>query len=501
MLTAKQPVHYGYKSVHDLPTPPSTSRLSPPLAYQEPARKRLPSIPRSHSPPDQHLMSAPHRGLPMPAAMTLPPQQSHASSASGPPPPPLPPASQPGLSSSISSLSAHAQHHLGQLPGPPPQWQGAEESMRSWLTAKAEEDRRKQEEERTKQESLRLEQRRIEADMLRTSLQGGIPPPIVPLVFAGMGGAVSPTALDIAQQYIASQGHGAHPQLMSTQGGQRSPEHRRDSQSHGYGPYTGVPSTPVSAPGPHGYAAYPGSPQTRGRAQTLSSTGSTGRAVGPSSNLPSLNTGAPPAGQSQSSMHGHVHGGHAPSQQLSGQQESQQQQQSPGIYFHHWQPPTSQAGSSNQPATPSGEVGESPRNKRKATDPQQAAPMPSQQQHRFRSPPVLFKPGATLSNPPPSRRRGQHSRRGSDQPSYRMSGLHHGERSGTPRASSPVATGPALQHHVNRIAGGHSVSSLLSEEPSSMAERDTPVDRGDFFSDTTDKGVRFSAWGTFDQRI
>ncbi|KAG7126162.1 hypothetical protein HYQ44_001202 [Verticillium longisporum] len=228
-----KPVHYGYKSVHDLPTPPSTSRLSPPLAYQEPARKRLPSIPRSHSPPDQHLMSAPHRGLPMPAAMTLPPQQSHASSASGPPPPPLPPASQPGLSSSISSLSAHAQHHLGQLPGPPPQWQGAEESMRSWLTAKAEEDRRKQEEERTKQESLRLEQRRIEADMLRTSLQGGIPPPIVPLVFAGMGGAVSPTALDIAQQYIASQGHGAHLQLMSTQGGQRSPEHRRDSQSHG----------------------------------------------------------------------------------------------------------------------------------------------------------------------------------------------------------------------------------------------------------------------------
>ncbi|KAG7144288.1 hypothetical protein HYQ46_006974 [Verticillium longisporum] len=106
-------------------------------------------------------------------------------------------------------------------------------------------------------------------------------------------------------------------------------------------------------------------------------------------------------------MHGHVHGGHAPSQQLSGQQESQQQQQSPGIYFHHWQPPTSLAGSSNQPATPSGEVGESPRNKRKATDPQQAAPMPSQQQqHRFRSPPVLFKPGATLSNPPPSRRRG-----------------------------------------------------------------------------------------------
>ncbi|KAM0335158.1 hypothetical protein ACHAQA_000199 [Verticillium albo-atrum] len=356
MLTAKQPAHYGYKSVHDLPTPPSTSRFSPPLAYQEPARKRLPSIPRSHSPPDQ-LMSAPHRGLPMPAAMTLPPQQSHTSASGPPPPPPPPPVSQPGVSSSIPS--AHAHHHLGQLPGPPPQWQGAEESMRSWLTAKAEEDRRKQEEERTKQESLRLEQRRIEADMLRTSLQGGIPPPIVPLVFAGMGGAVSPTALDIAQQYIASQGHGQHPQLLSAQG-QRSPEHRRDSQSHGYGQYAGVPSTPVSAPGPHGYAAYPGSPQTRGRAQTLSSTGSTGRPLGPGSSLPSLNTGAPQSGQPPSSIHGHGHSGHpsAQSQQASGQQESQQ---SPGIYFHHWQPPTSQAGSSNQPATPSGASNKSKR--------------------------------------------------------------------------------------------------------------------------------------------
>ncbi|GJD01926.1 hypothetical protein ColKHC_10751 [Colletotrichum higginsianum] len=66
---------------------------------------------------------------------------------------------------------------MGQLPGPPPQWHGAEESMRSWLAAKTEEERRRQEEEKTRQESLRLEQRRIEADMLRTSLNGGIPRP------------------------------------------------------------------------------------------------------------------------------------------------------------------------------------------------------------------------------------------------------------------------------------------------------------------------------------
>ncbi|ROT39377.1 hypothetical protein SODALDRAFT_158048 [Sodiomyces alkalinus F11] len=349
MLTAKQPVHYGYKSVHDLPTPPSTSRLSPPLAYQEPSHSRRPSIPLSHSPQDQQMSSsAPPRGLPLPAAMALPPHQSHAGGTPSQQPPP------PGQSSTVQGPITHG-HVLGQLPGPPPQWQGSEDSMRSWLAAKSEEERRRQEEERTKQESLRLEQRRIEADMLRTSLQGGIPPAIVPLVFAGMGGAVSPAALEAAQHYLASPVQGQHPQLLPPQG-QRSPEHRRDSQAQGYSQYTGVPSTPGSA-GPHGYPAYPGSPTTRVRAQTLSSTTSTGRPLGPGAALPGLNSGIQQSGPSSSLQ---SHGAHAmaPSQSAAGQQESHQ---STGIYFHHWQPPTSQAGSSNQPATP----GASNKSKRK----------------------------------------------------------------------------------------------------------------------------------------
>lgn len=71
---------------------------------------------------------------------------------------------------------------FGVMPAPPAQWQGQEESMRNWLLAKAEEDKRKQEEERTRQETLRLEQRKIEQAMLRESLQGGIPPQMVPMV-------------------------------------------------------------------------------------------------------------------------------------------------------------------------------------------------------------------------------------------------------------------------------------------------------------------------------
>ncbi|KAJ0153488.1 hypothetical protein CTA2_13122 [Colletotrichum tanaceti] len=469
MLTVKQPTHYGYKSVHDLPTPPSTSRPSPPLAYQDhpSSHKLLPSIPRSHSPPGQP-MSAHHRGLPPPAAMTLPPQPSHSSSAPPPPPPPAP------QSIGQAPSSTHS-HVMSQLPGPPPQWHGAEESMRSWLAAKTEEERRRQEEEKTRQESLRLEQRRIEADMLRTSLNGGIPPPIVPLVFAGMGGGVPPAALEWAQQFLAQQNQQPqHPQLLPSQG-PLSPDHRRDSHSQYAGQYSGVPSTPSSAPGPNGFFKYPGSPQ-RGRATTLSSTGSVSRPLG-SSNLPSLNTNVPHSGPPGSSTlqshHQQQHHHHHPAAQSV--QVQQETQPSPSIYFHHWHPPTSQAGGgSTQPATPSGE---SPRNKRKATSPQQAPPPPSQ--HRLRSPP--FHGGSTLGNPPPGRRRG-HSRQHSDlSSSYRPSGRGRRDSYGTPRGKSPqvasFGTSPehgestyGQQQQQARSVGGHSVSSLLSEEPSRSAQ-------------------------------
>ena len=334
MLTIKQPVHYGYKSVHDLPTPPSTSRPSPPLIFQEP-QKPLPAIPRSHSPSNQP-MSGHHRGLPPPAAMALS-QPPPPGPGSHPPPPPGP---GPGQVPPPSSSAAQVQQ-LGQLPAPP-QWQASEESMRAWLLAKAEEEKRRQEE-------LRLEQRRMEHDILRTSLQGGIPPPMVPVVFAGMGGGNLPqAALEWAQQFMYSQAQqNQHPQLLPPTGPVSPHHHRRDSQSQAaYGPYPGsggVPSTPGSAQGPQGgfVAGYPGSP-TRPRGYSLPP-GS--RPLG-GSNLPTLNTNVPsgPGGPSA----GHSHPSMASAQQ--------ERPSSPPIYFHHWQPPTSQAGqsSSNQPATPSG---------------------------------------------------------------------------------------------------------------------------------------------------
>lgn len=350
MLTIKQPVHYGYKSIHDLPTPPGTSRPSPPLMYQESSQRHLPVLPRNNSPPSQ-LMSGSHRGLPPPSAMGLgqplpPGVGSHlppppGSSIGQGAPPPAPPASQ-GLQ------QQGLGQHLGQLP-PPPGWQGSEDSMRAWLQAKAEEEKRKQEEERTNQERLRLEQRRTEYDILRASLQGGIPPPMVPVVFAGMGGGnLPPSALEWAQQFTYSQAqHGPPQQLLP---GPASPEHRRDSQSQAYGHFPGtggVPSTPGSSQGVHGgfVGGYPNSPPLRTRGYTMPSSSS--RPLGGGPGLSSLNTsvlpssGGAPAAQS--------HPGIASAQQ-------HESQQSPSIYFHMWQPPTSQGGQSgsNQPATPSG---------------------------------------------------------------------------------------------------------------------------------------------------
>ena len=187
-------------------------------------------------------------------------------------------------------------------------------------------------------------------DILQKSLNSGIPPPLVPVIFAGMasvaGGALPQVALEWAQQFMAqSTGHPA--QLMPA--GQASP-HRRDSQSQGFGPsYSAVPSTPGSAPNPGGYS-YPGSP-TRSRGYSMTQAGPMARVAEQGSTLPNLNTNVPtPAGppnvQSQS---GHLLG------QPSSAAPQQEVQASPSIYFHHWHPPTSQAGgSSTQPGTPSG---------------------------------------------------------------------------------------------------------------------------------------------------
>ncbi|KAH7377208.1 hypothetical protein B0T11DRAFT_273783 [Plectosphaerella cucumerina] len=292
-------------------------------------------------------MAAPHWGLPLPAAMTLPPQQPRHLSNAPPPPPPVPPA--------VAKVGLHHGHPLSQLPGPPPQWQGgAEGCMKTWLRAKAEEEKRRQEEERTKQESYLLEQRKLEAEMLRTSLDRGIPPPIVPFVFAGMGGTLSEAALELAKQNLSSPAPGQTRQLMAHHA-ERSPE-QRSPQSQCYMSYAPVPSTPSSASSFHGCITDSGSPTTKGTPHTMSSTGSTGRPVAPTSHLPSINTSAaqggplPPHQPQQIAQPPPQH----PQQVQQPSSAQQKSQASPGIFFHHWQPPSSHIVGPSQSTSASG---------------------------------------------------------------------------------------------------------------------------------------------------
>ncbi|KAH7397680.1 hypothetical protein BKA64DRAFT_708359 [Cadophora sp. MPI-SDFR-AT-0126] len=480
LLTIKQPAHHGYKSFHDYtpPTPPSTSRFSPAVASTGPSfppipatNKSLPPLPATKS---LSRMSTPHRGLPPPGAMTLPPPTQQQQQQPQPQPQQQPPLAQP------PPLS----QPMGQLPAPPQQWQGAEESMRNWLHAKAEEDKRKQEEEKTRQESLRLEQRKIEQDMLRTSLSGGIPPYMIPMVFAGMGGGNLPNAsLEWAQHYMAQAHHLQQQQQLQQQQllpaqAQASPEQlqRRDSRvvSQPYGtqqhpaPLT-LPSTPIGPSTSQQSAGFLPSYQMSPARQNTQGQGIIARPP-QTSQLPRLNTGEmlvqpPPAGQSMQ---------HPLQQTQSAQQ--QEQQSSPSIYFHHWQPPTTQGGTTSDHTS-------SPK-KRKATGPQQAAPPPTSQP-QYTSPPFS---GSSVSNTPSSRRRG-HSRQPSDLSargldSYgRPLSRHRQEGSFGQNLTSPpppaqahgseqqsqTSQGPASSVEPRRRSGGsHPVSSMLEQPQQSQ---------------------------------
>lgn len=249
-------------------------------------------------------MNNSHRGLPPPVGMSLPPPNERPAS-------------------NIQSL--------GHLPAPPTQWTGADESMRQWLQAKAEEDRRRQEEERTKQETLRLDQRKVEQDMLRESLQGGVPPPMVPLIFAGIGGGNLPShTLEWAQQYLASlsiqnqqqqqQLQAQQQQMQQLQHQQPSPEIQRDHRN--------IPANPY---GQQSIQNAVSQQSQQGRGIIM--------APQPSSNLSRLNTVdlQPVPTQPQR-------------QQIQPAQPPQPEANSgPGLFFHHWTPPAN-----HQPPTPSG---------------------------------------------------------------------------------------------------------------------------------------------------
>jgi hypothetical protein len=338
LLTSKQQAaHQGYKPVHEYlpPTPPTTSRFSPAPTN---AGLTFPQSISAHTSILQEQMSTPHRGLPPPAAMTLPPGPS----SMGQPP-------QLGQS-------------LGPLP-PPPQWQGhgGEEAMRSWLMAKAEEEKRRAEEERTKQESLRLEQRRVDHQMLERSLNAQMPVAMIPLLFAGGSGP----AVEAAHNYVAhmNQMHQVQQQQHQQQALPAPPSESRRESFYGGSQH----QHPAPAP-PHTVRATGQQPQSAGFIQSYPQSPSRSRPQFPqpppfsrlpaAADLPKINTGDPyqQSAQGTSVMHAPPGQSAHSLQHGPGTNPAQQETQSSPLFIHHWQPPSSQAGSSgaNQPSTPSG---------------------------------------------------------------------------------------------------------------------------------------------------
>ncbi|KAI4092056.1 MAG: hypothetical protein LQ348_005394 [Seirophora lacunosa] len=457
ILTLKPTLQNGYGSSHaysPLQQPP-TSTFSPAL---KPAA--LPPLPVS----SPRRMGTPHRGLPPPSAMTLP---------------------NPDRGSSSSALS------IG-LPAAPTQWHGSDgENMRIWLQAKSEEERRKAEEQKTHQESLKLEQRKVEHNILRESMQGGVPAHMIPLVFAGMGGgALSSVALEWAQQAMAQiqlqqqaavqmqqqqqqqqQQQSQQQQQLNQAPAQSLSDQRRIAgpQPNPYGPQQLQQAPPNASPQVQPNAgfvpSYPSSSTSadRGRlpgpSPSLSSSTSTIRQ--PSSNLPRLNTVEMQPQQPSQPQAGLQLPAHLAIQQTQHTQQQEQQASSP-IYFHHWVPPNTQANSSKDPGTPTGksqqgspfsqsqssylrsDFANSPK-KRKATGAHQAAPPPSS------GPPETSPSFSHTSSGSNSGRRRGRSRQHSDASSRAVNdpsgGRHHRSRTESGRQSVSEAESSGQRQH------------------------------------------------------
>ncbi|KAK5117176.1 hypothetical protein LTR85_008944 [Meristemomyces frigidus] len=330
-------------------------------------------------------MSTPHRGLPPPSSMTLPdPRGQQLPDPRGQQ---LPDPTRQQLPDPTRQQAPPLGQPLGAMPTPPNQWQGQEDSMRNWLVAKAEEDRRKQEEEKTRQEGYRLEQRRIEQSMLRESLQAGVPPQMVPMIYAGIGGSnLANVSIDWLQQY-AGQLQAAQQQIQQQQ---TSPELRRESRMIGQG--AEVYSQPVQQQVVPSQPAQPTQPP-----QPLQTTFSAYQPTQPRApptsvprsathtQLPRLTTNEMYVNQPPLGNPGSAH----PLQQSQTIQQDQPAS-SPSIYFHHWVPPGESKGQPQTPASKGGEphsahpgshlsegdYKESPR-KRKAQGGHQPNPPPS----------------------------------------------------------------------------------------------------------------------------
>jgi len=168
----------------------------------------------------------------------------------------------------------------------------------------------------------------------------------------------------------------------------------------------------------------------------------------------------------------------------SASQATQDTHSSPSIYFHHWQPPSTQSttiSSTNQPTTPSKQTSPT---KRKAQGPQQAAPPPTSQPH-YTSP--SFSQGGSSNSGTPSGRRRAHSRQQSDYSSRgadnygRPVSRHRHTESGISNQSgvSPTQqTGPAMPASAVEETGRRENPQRIQSSENADRMRERPYSEG-----------------------
>jgi len=496
LLTLKPSQQHGYAN----PYAYSPAQRSPSSYYSSPPKSAsLPPLPDNHP----QRMTTPHRGLPPPSVM----ERSL----------PLPERPQPTSSLGINS-------NLGALPAAPSQWLGHDESMRSWLDAKKEEDRRRQEEEKTRQEDLKLQQRKVEQNMLQESLRGGVPPPMVPMIFASIGGGnVANMSVEWAQHYMTQMSLQQQVQIQQQQQ-QQVVQHQQQQQQQQLPAPSQVQPSPeqhreprmIAGPNPNPYGAQQMQPPASTTAVQPVQQNPPAAAYTPSysnATLPSERVRAPPSLQaapptsnlrpttSQSDLSrlntGDMHAAPAGNSALQlGMQhpiqqaqsiQGQDQPSSPGLYFHHWQPPDSQGKSKDKdshgtPAVKSAHTSPntqppgshlrsdyttSPK-KRKATGSHQAAPTPTS----HTSPSFLHQPSSGST----SGRRRRHSR-ASDTSSHSQSRAVHGSghQSFSDAESGRNSAHPETRHpHQQHPAGSDSREMREIRQVSDLSERSSP---------------------------
>lgn len=440
LLTLKPPPQSGIKGPHDyailrqsIPTP----RSSPPSAPDTSA-----AIVASTGSPVDHSMEPSRGSFPPPSTLALPPPDV-----------------------GFSSMNSVNQ----QLPRPPAQRQSSDDTSPYWH-ARAEEDRRRQEEERTRQESLRLEQRKIEQSMLRDSLQAGVPPHMIPLIFAGISqNGVPQSVLEWTQQHMAQNAAGHRAPAAPTP----APSHSAQRRSlHARGESRNVPLGPYAAPPPQQVVPPPGillsqplspagpssAPQPLGRSPLPNGPVDPRGPTMPRSNSGEHVQQQPPI--NLSNVH-YAPGSSIPHVQHAAGKADDHHRQSSSLYFHHWIPPNQ-----SHPNTPSGrtrqespfasqasrrpEYQNSPGRKRKATGPHQPAPFPSRPSETVPTSSQTSRPGSPVD---PIRRteHSHHHRQHSGasttyEPRVReQSGTERGSRAVSPVRHAQRVIAPAVE--------------------------------------------------------